>query len=82
MFFHNRIHNLLQDLIPSSELTVSLVNLFKYLVTKYNNLLSFPDYYEKFFKNHNSHAQLEPVTGLLLIYPHNFIHVIEVNILI
>ncbi|XP_065065859.1 testis-expressed protein 47-like [Rhopilema esculentum] len=37
------------------------------------------DYYEKFYKNHNSHAQVEPVTGLLLIYPQNFVHVIEAS---
>eukprot|EP00112_Aurelia_sp_Birch-Aquarium-sp1_P001125 Seg1116.7 transcript_id=Seg1116.7/GoldUCD/mRNA.D3Y31 product="Testis-expressed protein 47" protein_id=Seg1116.7/GoldUCD/D3Y31 len=35
------------------------------------------EYYEKFFKNSGAHAYTEGVTGLLLVYPQHFLHVIE-----
>eukprot|EP00794_Sanderia_malayensis_P009212 gene9212-10186_t len=37
----------------------------------------FADHYDKFFKSYNSQTQVEAVTGLLLIYPQNFLHIVE-----
>ena len=38
------------------------------------------EHYDKFFKNYANYVQVESVTGLLLIYPQHFVHIVEVRI--
>jgi len=37
------------------------------------------DHYDGLFKQYGNHTQIEPPTGLLLIYPHHLIHVLEAS---
>ena len=41
---------------------------------------SFLDYFDQLFKSYAGNLQVEIVSGLLLIYPNHFVHVIEVGL--
>jgi len=51
------------------------------IVGKLNPERRFPqdlaEHFERMFKSYSGHFQVEPLTGLLLIYPNHFLHIVE-----